>query len=108
MLFVCLLSLSSSLLPVLFVSVSLSSHASLLPLALRLLFLSPRLFSVSSCLLYHSSPRQQPLEPKLLDARPVDAKRGRSGRGSLAERKPLTGRDGETKKPKEKRKKKKF
>ena len=33
------------------------------------------------------------------DARPVDAKRGRSGR-ALAERKPLTGRDRETKKEK--------
>ena len=49
---------------------------------------------------------QKPLEPDPLDARPDDAKRCRSGRGSLAERKPLTGRDGETKKTKEKKKKK--
>ncbi len=39
---------------------------------------------------------------KPLNARPVDAKRCRSGR-ALAERKPLTGRDGETKKRKRKK-----
>ena len=47
------------------------------------------------------------LKAKPLNARPVDAKRCRSGRGLLRNAKPLTGRDSETKK-KEKKKKKKF
>ena len=62
--------------------------------------------SFSSCLFSPPFDDRSLEGPKPPDARPVDAKRGRSGRGSLAERKPLTGRDGETKKPKEKRKKK--